>query len=59
MLTRAQLVNVAIFMERAPHGEGGDARAWAQTYEAVWGEIEALDVAAKKAAKVAGGGKPE
>ena len=42
-LSREKLVNVVCFMERAPHGNGGEARAWAQTLEAVHQEIEAID----------------
>lgn len=49
MLTREKLVNVVIFLEKAPHGSAGEARAWAQTLEAVHGEIEALDAAQLRA----------
>lgn len=50
-LSREQLVNIVIFIERAPHGEGGIARAWAQTLEAVHGEIEQIDAAVANAKK--------
>lgn len=50
-LPREKLVNVVVFMERAPHGQGGEARAWAQTLEAVHAEIEAIDAAALAAAQ--------
>lgn len=50
-LSREKLVNVLLFMEQAPHGGGLQARAWAQTYEAVQLEVEALDEAAKKTAE--------
>lgn len=42
MLSREKLVNIILFMEQAPHGTGGHARAWAQTLEAVHQEIDAL-----------------
>lgn len=47
MLTRPQLVNVLLFLEAAPHGTGLQARAWAQTYEAVQLEVEKLAAAEK------------
>jgi hypothetical protein len=42
MLSREKLVNILVFMERVPC-TGKEAFGWAQTYEAVQGEIFALD----------------
>lgn len=42
MLDRAKLVNIALFMERVPV-TGKEAMAWAETYQAVTEEINALD----------------
>lgn len=48
MLDRAKLVNVMLFLERAP-SQGKEAYAWVETHQAVGAEIDAIDKAAKVA----------
>lgn len=49
MFDRAKLVNLALFLERAPL-TGKEALAWTETYQAVVAAINAVDEAAKAAA---------
>lgn len=47
-LTQDTLKNIVLFMQQAPHGEGVQAVAWAETFMAVHAEIAAME--AKKPA---------
>lgn len=49
MLTRAMLVNVALFMERVKDINGKEALAWSETYTAVVAAINALDAQSTEA----------
>lgn len=51
MLTRATLVNILIFMERA-QCSGKEAVGWVETYQAVGAEIQRLDAIKKQEGNV-------
>lgn len=46
MFSRAMLINIALFMERA-QATGKEALAWSETYQAVVAQINALDESGK------------